>query len=111
MDTNNGLITKPIPGLIAKLAVPASIGMFLEAIKDLCEQTSESRKRYREVTFAFLRLFDHEKFGLSAQSMLRSEANLRELLREMIFDLYPDKKNGSRYGRSFTSRTWSIKPG
>ena len=32
MDTNNGLITKPIPGLIAKLAVPASIGMFFNTM-------------------------------------------------------------------------------
>ena len=75
--------------------------MFFEAIKDLCEQTSESRKRYREVTFALLRLFDHEKFGLSAQSMLRSEANLRELLREMIFDLYPDEKKRQRVWEIF----------
>lgn len=32
MDTNNGLITKPIPGLIAKLALPASIGMFFNTM-------------------------------------------------------------------------------
>ena len=32
MDTNNSLITKPIPGLIAKLAVPASIGMFFNTM-------------------------------------------------------------------------------
>jgi len=32
VDTNNGLITKPIPGLIAKLALPASIGMFFNTM-------------------------------------------------------------------------------
>ena len=66
--------------------------IFFEAIKDLCEQTPESRKRYRTVTFSFMRLFDHEKFGLSAQAMLQSEANLRELLREITYDLYPDEE-------------------
>jgi len=28
--------------------------IFFEAIKDLCEQTPESRKRYRTVTFSFM---------------------------------------------------------
>ncbi|MBW2513331.1 MAG: MATE family efflux transporter, partial [Deltaproteobacteria bacterium] len=32
MDTDNGLITKPIPGLIAQLAIPASIGMFFNTM-------------------------------------------------------------------------------
>lgn len=65
--------------------------IFMEAIKDLREQTPKSRKRYREVTFAFLRMFDHEKFGLNAQSMLKSVANQRELLREITSALYPDE--------------------
>ena len=32
MEANNDLITKPIPGLIAQLAVPASIGMFFNTM-------------------------------------------------------------------------------
>lgn len=32
MNTDNGLITKPIPGLIAQLAIPASIGMFFNTM-------------------------------------------------------------------------------
>ncbi len=65
--------------------------IFMETIKDLIEQTPESRDRYREVTFRFLKMFDHERFGLNAQDMLKSEANLREILREIASNLYPDK--------------------
>ena len=32
MDSNNDLTTKPIPGLIARLAIPASIGMFFNTM-------------------------------------------------------------------------------
>ncbi len=32
MDANNNLTTKPIPGLIAQLAIPASIGMFFNTM-------------------------------------------------------------------------------
>jgi putative MATE family efflux protein len=32
MEVDNGLITKPIPGLIAQLAIPASIGMFFNTM-------------------------------------------------------------------------------
>jgi Na+-driven multidrug efflux pump len=32
MNADNGLITKPIPGLIAQLAIPASIGMFFNTM-------------------------------------------------------------------------------
>ena len=32
MEIDNGLITKPIPGLIAQLAIPASIGMFFNTM-------------------------------------------------------------------------------
>jgi putative MATE family efflux protein len=32
MQADNGLITKPIPGLIAQLAIPASIGMFFNTM-------------------------------------------------------------------------------
>jgi Na+-driven multidrug efflux pump len=32
MEIDNKLITKPIPGLIAQLAVPASIGMFFNTM-------------------------------------------------------------------------------
>jgi len=85
--------------------------IFFQAIRDLHEQTPKSRKRYREITFALLRLFDHEKFGLSAQSMLRNESNLRELLREIIFDLYPDEKKRQRvweifYQQNFEHQAW-----
>ena len=37
MDTNNDLITKPIPGLIAKLAIPASIGMFFNTMYNVVD--------------------------------------------------------------------------
>lgn len=65
--------------------------IFLETIKNLREQTPESRERFRAVTFSFMRLFDHESFGLSAQMMLQNLANLRELLHEIIYELYPDE--------------------
>jgi putative MATE family efflux protein len=32
MEVDNGLLTKPIPGLIAQLAIPASIGMFFNTM-------------------------------------------------------------------------------
>jgi class 3 adenylate cyclase len=85
--------------------------IFFEAIKDMSEQTPESRKRYREVTFSLLRLFDHERFGLSAQAMLQSEANLRELLRDIMCELYSDEKERRQnweivYQQNLTHQGW-----
>lgn len=37
MNTGNGLTTKPIPGLIAKLAIPASIGMFFNTMYNVVD--------------------------------------------------------------------------
>ena len=37
MDADNGLITKPIPGLIAQLAIPASIGMFFNTMYNVVD--------------------------------------------------------------------------
>ena len=37
MDTDNGLTTKPIPGLIAQLAIPASIGMFFNTMYNVVD--------------------------------------------------------------------------
>jgi putative MATE family efflux protein len=37
MDKDNELITKPIPGLIAQLAVPASIGMFFNTMYNVVD--------------------------------------------------------------------------
>jgi len=65
---------------------------FFEAIKDLLEQTQESRLRYQEVTISFMKLFDHKKFGLSTQVMFRNVANQGEMLREIIFDIYSEEE-------------------
>lgn len=86
--------------------------IFMEAIKDLHEQTPESRERYREVTFRFLQMFDNERFGLNAQDMLKSSANLREILREIVFDLYRDKKKAKKvwniiYQQNLTHQSWT----
>lgn len=37
MDEKSGLITKPIPGLIAQLAIPASIGMFFNTMYNVVD--------------------------------------------------------------------------
>ena len=37
MDANNGLTTKPISGLIAQLAIPASIGMFFNTMYNVVD--------------------------------------------------------------------------
>jgi len=37
MNTDNGLTTKPIPGLIAQLAIPASIGMFFNTMYNVVD--------------------------------------------------------------------------
>ncbi|MBW2612383.1 MAG: MATE family efflux transporter [Deltaproteobacteria bacterium] len=37
MSTDNGLTTKPIPGLIAQLAIPASIGMFFNTMYNVVD--------------------------------------------------------------------------
>ena len=37
MQTDNGLTTKPIPGLIAQLAIPASIGMFFNTMYNVVD--------------------------------------------------------------------------
>ena len=37
MGKNNGLTTKPIPGLIAQLAIPASIGMFFNTMYNVVD--------------------------------------------------------------------------
>jgi MATE family, multidrug efflux pump len=37
MDADNGLTTRPIPGLIAQLAVPASIGMFFNTMYNVVD--------------------------------------------------------------------------
>ena len=37
MEKNNGLTTKPIPGLIAQLAIPASIGMFFNTMYNVVD--------------------------------------------------------------------------
>ena len=37
MSANNDLTTKPIPGLIAKLAIPASIGMFFNTMYNVVD--------------------------------------------------------------------------
>ena len=37
MSENNELTTKPIPGLIAKLAIPASIGMFFNTMYNVVD--------------------------------------------------------------------------
>ena len=37
MPKNNGLTTKPIPGLIAQLAIPASIGMFFNTMYNVVD--------------------------------------------------------------------------
>ncbi|MCG6909392.1 MAG: MATE family efflux transporter [Deltaproteobacteria bacterium] len=37
MNTDNGLTTRPIPGLIAQLAIPASIGMFFNTMYNVVD--------------------------------------------------------------------------
>jgi class 3 adenylate cyclase len=73
--------------------------VFFEAIRNLYEQTPESHKRHRETTFAMMRVFDNEKFSFSIQAMLRSQANLRELLREMVCEVYSDENERQRIWR------------
>jgi class 3 adenylate cyclase len=87
--------------------------VFFEAIRNLYEQTPESRKRHREATFSMMRLFDNEKFSFSIQAMLRSQANLRELLREMVCEVYPDEDERQRiwnivYQQNLEHMSWMI---
>jgi class 3 adenylate cyclase len=87
--------------------------VFFEAIRNLYEQTPESRKRHREATFSLMRLFDNEKSSFSIQAMLRSQANLRELLREMVNEVYPDEDVRQRvwkivYQQNMEHMTWMI---
>ena len=37
MEADNGLTTKPIPGLIAQIAIPASIGMFFNTMYNVVD--------------------------------------------------------------------------
>ena len=64
--------------------------VFWGAIKDLLLLTEESRDSYKEIAFYLLKNLDHEKFGLNMQKFLRREAELREIISEMIRIVYKD---------------------
>ena len=63
---------------------------FWEAIKDMCEQTPQSRERYRLAMVGIMTQIDVEAFGLNAQLLLRMSTLLKEIMREMIDPLYED---------------------
>ena len=62
--------------------------VFWESIKDLQNLTKESRKTYKKTVVEILKNFDHKKFGLNMQTFLRSQAELRKILHEMIREYY-----------------------
>ena len=75
--------------------------MFCEAIKDLHYFTPASRESYKKTVFDILKNFDHEKFGLNMQSFLKSQSQLREVLREMITEFY-------KYDQTKINEAWNI---
>ncbi len=84
---------------------------FVELLKNLNEQTTESRERHKKCVLDLFSKFNSLKFGLDVHTILHLEAILNEVVREIVEELYEDKAERQKVwsifmGQRFEQQKW-----